>query len=195
MIDKHRIYPPLAVLLTALLAATTIACGQAKERVTAATPKSIALPQETRTTRTFPVRVPIEDRLHGGHEATGKTRREVTVLVERFYKAAVADDGAAACFLLTPAMVKSVPEDYGAAPGTPYLKGKTCSVVMTKLFKHPYGVTVADLATTRVVGVHLNDNGHRGFARLHSSLMRTGEMVVERVDGKWRIAVPIGSVN
>jgi len=115
------------------------------------------------------------------------------MLVQHYYAAASADDGAAACSLLTSAMASSVPEDYGQSPAPADLRGKTCAEVMSKLFRHPYHLSTADLATTRVIGVRVN--GNHGFALLKSKMLRLGEMVVEREGDLWKVGVLIGSVN
>jgi hypothetical protein len=120
-----------------------------------------------------------------GHEASAADRRTITALVKRYYKAAAEDDGATACSLIYSILAEAVPEDYGQPPGPPALRGKTCAVVMSKLFKRIPGQPSSVLSATEVTGVRVA--GRRGFAQLHSSAMPTGEIAVERELGRWKI--------
>ncbi len=138
--------------------------------------------------------VPDKSLTRVGHAANKADMHEIAALVKRYYAAAGVLDGAKACGLLTVAMEKSIPEDYGQPPGPAFLRGKTCPVVMTKLFKHPPdNLTTADLATTRTIGARVN--GNHGVALLRSKGMPLGEMAVKREHGEWRVNVTIGSVN
>ena len=93
-----------------------------------------------------------------GKAAGEPDKREITALVKRFYAYAAADDGVAACTLYTKPLQIAIPEDYGNEPARPHWRGKTCAIVMTKLFKRPPEVSVAELAKTKVVGVRVNGN-------------------------------------
>ncbi len=69
-----------------------------------------------------------------GHPATAADVQAVTVLLKRYYAAAVADDGAKACPMVDSALAKAMPVDYGQY-GAPYLHGgKTCAVLLSRLF-------------------------------------------------------------
>jgi hypothetical protein len=129
-----------------------------------------------------------------GHAAGESDRREITALINRFYRAAGAGNGAGACPLFTAAMLRSIPEDYGPHAGDRDLHGKTCASVMSEIFKHPPdNLTMADLATTRVIGVRIGSK--HGIALIQSKGMPLGEFGVAREGKSWRAAVPIGSVN
>jgi hypothetical protein len=175
---------PLALLAMTLLGVSSTACGSASKNTAATTTTggTAASASSARSGR------PPQDDNHistYGYEATEPDKREITALVERYYAAVAADDGAKACSLLYSTIAKSVAEDYGKPPASPVLRGKTCSVVLSKLFKHVPGQSIADLATTRVTGVRLK--GNFGFVQLSSRTMPTGRIVVERERNTWKI--------
>lgn len=124
-----------------------------------------------------------------GHEAGQPDRREVVALVGRYYAAAAADDGAKACALMQPILAKAVPHDYGK--GNPSLSGDTCGVVLTKFFRQLPGQPIANLGTTKVIGVRIA--GGRGYAQLTSRLIPTGVIAVQRYRGSWTVDSLIGA--
>jgi hypothetical protein len=90
--------------------------------------------------------------LNFGHPANEADRRAITSLIKRYYATAAAGDGVKACSLIYFVWVEAIPEDYGFAPA---LRGRTCSVVMSKLFKQRHRQLVAqaaglDVSHTRV---------------------------------------------
>lgn len=125
-----------------------------------------------------------------GHEASGADKRAISKLVKNYYAAAAADDGAKACRLIYSTLEEGIPEDYGKPPGPPEWKGKTCAVVMSKVFKHVPGQPAAVLAATRVTGIRLI--GNHGFAQLSSSAVPTGEISVQREGKAWKIETLLG---
>lgn len=125
-----------------------------------------------------------------GQAASGADRQAIIELVKRYYKAAAADDGRAACALLYPTLAKAVPEDYGRPPGPPATRGKTCAIVLSKFFKRVPGQPVSSLATTKVTGVRVR--GEHAFAQLSSTAIPTGEMSLLRQGRRWRVEALIG---
>jgi hypothetical protein len=93
-----------------------------------------------------------------GHAASAADARAATALVKRYYAAAAVGDGAAACPLIHSVMAESIPEDYGQSSGSPFMRGKTCAVVMSKLFKHLHKQLSADNATLKVAAVRIRGN-------------------------------------
>jgi hypothetical protein len=73
-----------------------------------------------------------------GHPARAADRQAIARLIRRYYAAALAADGGAACSMLYITLAESVVEDYGhGSAGPPYLRqGRTCPAVMELLFKH-----------------------------------------------------------
>jgi hypothetical protein len=125
-----------------------------------------------------------------GYPAGEVDRRAVSKLVEAYYAAAAADDGKAACSLIVSTLARAVAEDYGRPPGPPAIRGNSCHVVLTKLFKRIPGQPASVLARTQVTGVRVYRD--RGFALLHSSAMAHGEVAVTREGSRWRLEWLIG---
>lgn len=126
-----------------------------------------------------------------GHAATGAEKRAITALVRAYYAAAAADDGAKACSMIYSIFEEAIPEDYGQPPGPPELRGTTCAVVLSKLFRHVPGQPPSVLAKTEVTGVRLR--GRVGYAQLRSSAMPAGEIGLEREHSSWKLSSLIGS--
>jgi hypothetical protein len=196
--------PSLASLAIMLLSVGAAACGgankatgsasQASSNVATTAAQTTTASTSAKPTATTAPRSGGEsslDALNYGHEASEPDRRAITALVKRYYAAAAADDGATACSLIYSTFEEAIPEDYGQPPGPPNLRGKTCAVIMSKLFKQLPGEPPAVLAKTEVTGVSVR--GRRGFARLHSSAMHTGSIAVERERQTWKIQALIGS--
>jgi hypothetical protein len=125
-----------------------------------------------------------------GQPASPADKQAITALVNRYYAAAAADDGATACSLIYSPLSESVAEDYGQAPAPASLAGKTCEVVMSKLFRQVPGQPSAVLATTVVTGVRVK--GRKAFALLRSKAMPEGDVPLQRELGIWKIGTLIG---
>lgn len=120
-----------------------------------------------------------------GHAASRAGRHAITALTKRYYAATAADDGANACSMMASALAKAIPEDQGRPPGPPYLRGKTCAVVMSKLFKQYHRQLAAYVATLDVDGVRIS--GGRGLAVLRFTTLPGRQIAVEREHGVWKI--------
>jgi hypothetical protein len=118
-----------------------------------------------------------------GHAASVADRRAITALVERYYAAAAAEDGAKACSMITSTFATAIPEDYGQAPGPAYLRGAgTCQAVMSRLLKHVHRQLPAAIKVTEVrVG------GNQARALLGSRTTPASFILVERERGTWKI--------
>ncbi len=124
--------------------------------------------------------------LYFGHSATPTARQTVTAVLERYYAAAAADDGVRACLLLYAPLADEIPIVYGRSPpGPPELRGKTCSMVMTKLFKQHRPRLVVDSATLDMTGLLVE--GERGLALLRFRTMGNRHMFVQREHGIWKV--------
>ncbi len=122
-----------------------------------------------------------------GKEATPAQRQAVTALVTRYYRAGAAADGATACSLIVPRVARSVPEDYGRAPGPRYLRGgKTCPAVMSRMFTHLSKRMKAEWATLKVTRVRLGPRG--GYAVLRFGSPPERELTVVRNGGAWHVS-------
>lgn len=168
--------PLLALLAAALLSIGSVACGTSSKGANSVTQPSPPGGSDNN--------IPAY-----GHEASASDKRAVTVLVKRYYAAAAANDGSTACSLLYSNLANAVPEDYGKPPGPVYARGKTCAVVMSKVFEHLAGRR-ADLAATKVTDVRIYRD--HGFAELRSTRTPKGEIFVERQGRSWRVGALIG---
>jgi hypothetical protein len=116
-----------------------------------------------------------------GQAASAADKRAVAALVKRYYTAAAAGDGAAACSLVYAIVAEAVPEEFNSSA----LRGKTCAVVATKLFKQRHQQLATDLAKLQVTGVRVK--GRRGWVLLSFGEMFERRMLVHREGGAWKI--------
>ncbi len=92
--------------------------------------------------------------------------------------------------MLHPSLERSVISDYGKSPpGPPYLSGKTCQVVMRKVFAHRHGVPVRNLTAIEVTEVRAA--GTKVIALFRSDGER-GELAVHREGNTWTVWQLIG---
>jgi hypothetical protein len=121
--------------------------------------------------------------LEYGHVASASDQHISVALVTRYFAAAAAEDGRTACRLLAPAIAETVAEDEGHSPG---LEGRTCPVVMSKLFKRDHRMLAEKKATLKVTRVRIE--GSRALAVLEfSSIPETRQITERRVGNTWRI--------
>jgi hypothetical protein len=121
-----------------------------------------------------------------GHPASAADVRAVTRLVKRYYAAAAAGDGAAACRLIYSVFAEAIREDYGRPPGPPSLRGKTCAAVMSKLLEQLHKRLNLDSATLRVGAVRVELNS--GSVRLGFGGAKPDRYVlVHRERGAWKM--------
>ena len=179
-----------ALMVAAILLVLLADCGGASKGSNLAT--TAATSPTTSTTASAQVPSPQAKLVtEYGQEASPADKQAITALVNRYYAAAAADDGATACSLIYSPLSESVAEDYGQAPAPASLAGTTCQVVMSKLFRQVPGQPSAVLATTEVTGVRVK--GRKGYALLRSKTMPEGDIPVERELGTWKIGTLIGS--
>jgi hypothetical protein len=118
-----------------------------------------------------------------GHAASARDAREITALVQRYYAAAAAEDGARACGLTYYILAESIPEDYGRPPGPRYLSGAgTCQAVLSIVFKR-FHVQLAEPPRVRAVRV----NGTLAYALLDWTTLPAGYIEARREGGTWKI--------
>jgi hypothetical protein len=121
-----------------------------------------------------------------GHEAGPTDRRSIIDIVNRYQKAAAAGDGATACSLIYSPIAESVVEDYGRSPaGPPALRGKTCAVVMSKLFKQQHQQLTGYLAMLHITKVRID--GNQGLALLGLKTGAEPYMTVRHEHGVWKV--------
>jgi len=121
-----------------------------------------------------------------GHEADAADTQAITDLVKRYFAAALAGNGAAACSMLYSTLSESVPEDYGESPpGQPYMRGTTCPAVLKLLFKHEHPQLAAEVPKLQVARVRLSE--HHGLVVLRFAKLPERQISVGREGHTWRI--------
>jgi hypothetical protein len=139
-----------------------------------------------------------EEGMHSpGREGLPSERRAIGAAVKRYYSIALAEDAPAACTMLAASLRKSMLIDYGRY-GAPYLRGKSCVEIASKLFRHERRQIVAVASTEKLIDVRLE--GDHGYAALRVDLpclpgscvldMRTlpiANVLVKREGESWKI--------
>ncbi|HEY5194644.1 MAG TPA: hypothetical protein VIJ39_12330 [Solirubrobacteraceae bacterium] len=125
--------------------------------------------------------------LASGHPPGLAEGHAITAVVEHYFAAAAASNGARACSLITSTFVHVIPEDYGQAPGPAYARGNTCPVVTAKVFAHIHS-QLAD--PVKVVAVRVN--GGRAQALLGSKAIPASMIALQREHGAWKIDSLLG---
>jgi hypothetical protein len=121
--------------------------------------------------------------LRYGHRARGAERKEIVSVIDRYFAAAAAEDGATGCSLTFSLLADALPEDYGHAPGPLYLRGdKNCGVILTAIFKHQHSELVQPVKVTEV-----RISEHRGLAVLGSPTLPASETELRSELGSWKI--------
>jgi hypothetical protein len=123
-----------------------------------------------------------------GHSPSAAGGRAIASIVKRYYAAASAGDGAAACSLLLPSLARSVPEDYGKSAGLSYLLGaKTCKMVLSMLFQHFH----SQLAEAIQV-VEVRVMGSSAQVVLSSKTMPASNIFLLRQSNSWKVEEILG---
>jgi hypothetical protein len=128
---------------------------------------------------------------HYGHAADTSDRSAIAALVKRYYAAAATEDGAAACSMILSNLVRSVPRDLGRPPGPPYLRGNTCAIVMSKIFKEHHLQLAAYAGGLEVTGVRV-DHDH-GLAVLGFKTLPGRQIRVAREARAWKLEALLDS--
>lgn len=128
--------------------------------------------------------------LNYGHAAYAAEARALTALVKRYYAAAAASDGAAACSMLYPFIAESVVEGYGH---TRALRGDTCAVVMSKLFAQQHKLLTGKSTTLKMYAIRVN--GARALTVLRFAVLPEVRIITERREGStWKMLNLLDSI-
>lgn len=120
-----------------------------------------------------------------GSTADAAKRAAVASLVRDYYDAAAKSDGAAACTVLYSDLAHEMAVN-NSRPSTPgYLRGNTCAVVMTKLFRHNLSQMRRFDASASVTSVRVR--GDRGFAIVHYEGLPDREFNLRREGKAWKL--------
>jgi cytoskeletal protein RodZ len=115
-----------------------------------------------------------------GRAASAVDKRKITAVVTSYYAAAAADDGAKACTLLYSLIAESLPEEYSQTSGA-----KTCSTVMSELFKQHQQQMTADNATLKETRVR--DEGSKGLALVSFGKMPEPHVRLHSEGAAWKM--------
>lgn len=118
-----------------------------------------------------------------GAPASASVARTLTTLATLYYAAAARGDGSSACSMITATYIRAIPEDYGQAPGPLYLRGKSCSRVMSLLFEHER----ERLSEPRTV-TDVRIRGNQARIILGSRTQPAVYLTVERERSSWKVA-------
>jgi hypothetical protein len=119
-----------------------------------------------------------------GNRPDAATTGAIATLVKRYYAAASAGDGSAACAMMTPSFARAVPEDYGSS----YAGYKTCPAIMSLLFKQARQQLAEPITVLKV-----RVNGSTGQAIFSSRKMPASSIFLARQGGSWKVVQLIGS--
>ncbi len=121
--------------------------------------------------------------LYFGHAADATDQRISLALVTRYFALAATGDGAKACSLLVPFIAESVAENDGHSPA---LRGKTCAVVMSKLFKLHHRSLAEKNATLKAIEVRVESD--RALVVLEFPTIPEVRQITERrVGSTWKL--------
>jgi hypothetical protein len=129
---------------------------------------------------------------HYGRAATPAEARSAAAFAKSYFATAVAENGAAACSLLSPWLSRGLGGSYEKPPNPTYLRGKTCAEVMTKLFKHRHRLMTAEAAGLQVTSVRVTAG--TAFVLLAFKGIRERRfMGVERFGKTWKLEALLDS--
>jgi hypothetical protein len=117
-----------------------------------------------------------------GHAASLSVTFEVTALIETYYRAVAAGDGASACSLIAAGLAGALVEERSGASGK---GGKTCPTLIPRLLAHVLGRSAADFAAVTVIGVRVRGDEGLALLRLRSSEVR--DIPVGREGRTWKM--------
>jgi hypothetical protein len=121
-----------------------------------------------------------------GHRPSVGDARAIQGVVERYYATALTGDGATACSLLPTGVARSVPEDYGQT-GPAYARGKTCQVVLSKLFRHS-----REQLAEAITVVEVRVKGNTAQVVFSSQKMPASSILLARPGGSWKVVQLFG---
>jgi hypothetical protein len=122
-----------------------------------------------------------------GHTAGTAEKKAVTELIEHYYAAVAIGDGAKACSLIVRRVAEKVAEEYGQPPGPSSLRGKTCTAVMSKLFRLRRRQLAAAIPTLELTGVRIEGGDGLALLRFATTPEPRKIAVSRERSGAWKI--------
>lgn len=128
--------------------------------------------------------------LYYGQEAGAADRQAIAGLLTRYYAAAAASDGSTACPLLMSYVAENVPDELGHGNA---LRGKSCAVVISKLFKQHHKLLSGESATLKVMTVRVE--GDKALTVLSFANLPEVRQMTERREGSgWKIVTLLDGI-
>ncbi len=118
--------------------------------------------------------------------ATRVERRKITALLKRYYAVAVAGDGAKACAMLYETTANEVvveQDNWG-------VRGSTCPVVMSRIFRQRHRQLLADADSLKVVLVRTDGLNGRAVLRFRG-MVESRTIDTRLVGGIWKVQHPL----
>jgi hypothetical protein len=182
--------PLLASLFIALLSIAVIACGGGDKSSSSSATTAIVPGTKDAYDGDFLTQVDKDDDgevVEYGNAANPADKLAIASFVRQFYKAADASDGTALCSLVVPSLAKQIPKEFGKASDPPYLQGKTCAEIMTRLYRYNHRQINTEATGFKLTGARVK--GDSGYALLAFTTMREPRFIfVERKGGTWKMA-------
>jgi hypothetical protein len=184
----------LTILTTTMLSTGILACGNTSRNTAAQDTSNAAAANPTENANSSTTHKNDRDNdndnndddqhvLAFGHIADTVNNQAITTLLNHYYTAAAAENGAKACTLLTPFIAETVVEVDGNAPA---LKGKTCAAVMTKLFKNQHRDLVEKNANLKIIRIGIE--GDRSLVALEfPEVPEVRQITVRYNHNKWTV--------
>ncbi len=116
-----------------------------------------------------------------GREAGGAEARRMAALVERYYHASAAADGAQACAMLYAPIAETVVEDFAHTP----LRGRTCRATVSALFGSHRRELARKLASLRILRMRVA--GAQGIVLMRFGGEDVRELLLHREGAAWRV--------
>jgi len=118
-----------------------------------------------------------------GHEAGGTYTRMIAVLVERYYMASAAGDGASACALISVNLMEGL-SIRKSATGARFSR-PACAVMLSRQFKQAANLVDTSVARVRVVDARVRGSKGLAIVRLPSGEER--DIAVTHDSGDWKV--------
>jgi hypothetical protein len=123
---------------------------------------------------------------NAGSPANVSDSRAITALVKRYYATALTEDGHLACSMIDSPLATAIPEDYGRSPpGEPYMRGTTCSGIVTDVFRHFHYQLRLEVPQLTIADIRVKRGS--GLVVLHFGSLPERRLLVHRERGHWRL--------
>ncbi len=118
-----------------------------------------------------------------GHEASPAEKRPITMLVNAYYAAAAKDEGKRACSMLHSWTVEATVDEYR---DNPHLRGDSCAVILSKLFRKEHHRLAIDHATLEITSVRISGRRALVLPRFEKAFLPV-QIGVRIEGGRWKI--------